>query len=66
LVTGPAELKVRLSFTRDDKIVGKARVTDENRTMSVENRLRFPISIMDTFKRCTPISFTPDLDDPIA
>ena len=65
-ISGPAELAVRLSFTRDGKIVGKARITDENRTMSVENRLRFPISVMDTFKRRTPISFTPDLDDPIA
>ena len=65
-ISGPAELTVRLSFTRDGKILGKARVTYENKTIPVENRLRFRIAVMDAFKRCTPISFSPDLGDAVA
>jgi len=62
----PLELTVRLSFTRDGKILGKARVTYENKTVPVENRLRFRIAVMDTFKRCTPFSFSPGLGDAVA
>ena len=53
-ISDPLELAVRLSFTRDGKILGKARVTYENKTVPVENRLRFRIIVMNTFKRCTP------------
>jgi hypothetical protein len=65
-VSGPAEITVRLSFTRDGKILGKARVTYENKTAPVENRLRFRIAVMNAFKRCTPFSFRPDLGDAVA
>jgi hypothetical protein len=65
-ISGPAEITVRLSFTRDGKILGKARVTYENKTVSVENRLRFRIAVMNAFKRCTPFSFRPDLGDAVA
>jgi hypothetical protein len=65
-ISGPAELAVRLSFTRDGKILGKARVTYENKTVPDENRLRFRIAVMDTFKRCSPFSFSPDLGDAVA
>ncbi|MGB8106862.1 MAG: hypothetical protein WCF47_21565, partial [Pseudolabrys sp.] len=65
-ISGPAELTVRLSFTRDGKILGKARVTYENNTIPVENRLRFRIAVMDAFRRCTPISLSPDLGDAVA
>jgi len=62
----PAELAVRLSFTRDGKILGKARVTYENKTVSVGTRLRFRMAVMNTFERCTPFSFSPDLGDAVA
>jgi hypothetical protein len=65
-ISGSSELTVRLSFTRDGKILGKARVTYENRTIPVENRLRFRIAVMDTIRRCTPFSFSPDLGEAIA
>ena len=65
-ISGPTELTVRLSFTRDGKILGKARVTYENKTVPVENRLRFRIAVMNAFKRCTPFSFRPDLGDAVA
>ena len=65
-ISGPAELAVRLSFTRDGKILGKARVTYENKTVSIENRLRFRIAVMNTFRRCTPFSFSPGLGDAVA
>jgi hypothetical protein len=65
-ISGPAELTVRLSFTRDGKILGKAHVTYENKTVPVENRLRFRIAVMNAFKRCTPFSFRPDLGDAVA
>ena len=65
-ISGPAELTVRLSFTRDGKILGKARVTYEDKTVPVENRLRFRIAVMNTFKQCTPFSFSPDLGDAVA
>jgi hypothetical protein len=65
-ISDPLELAVRLSFTRDGKILGKARVTYENKTVSVENRLRFRIIVMNTFKRCTPFSFSPGLGDAVA
>jgi hypothetical protein len=65
-ISGPAEITVRLSFTRDGKILGKARVTYENKTVSVENRLRFRIAVMNAFKRCTPFSFRLDLGDAVA
>src|SRR5215469_2791114 len=65
-ISGPTDLAVRLSFTRDGKILGKARVTYENRTIPTENRLRFRIAVMDTLRRCTPLSFSPDLGDAVA
>ena len=65
-ISGPAELAVRLSFTRDGKIFGKARVTYENKTVSVESRLLYRIAVMNTLKRCTPFSFSPDLGNAIA
>ena len=65
-ISGPAELVVRLSFTRDGKILGKARVTYENKTVSVESRLRYRMAVIQTFKRCTPFSFSPDLGDAVA
>ena len=65
-ISGPADLGVRLSFTRDGKILGKARVTYENKTAAYENRLRFRVAVMDAFKRCTPLSFSPGLGDAVA
>ena len=65
-ISGPAELAVRLSFTRDGKILGKARVTYENKTVPFENRLRFRMAVMNTFERCTPFSFSPDLGEAVA
>ena len=65
-ISGPAELVVRLSFTRDGKILGKAHVTYENKTVSVESRLRYRMAVIQTFKRCTPFSFSSDLGDAVA
>jgi hypothetical protein len=65
-ISGPADLTVRLSFTRDGRIFGKAHVTYENRTVSVERRLIYRIAVMETFRRCTPLAFSPDLGDAIA
>ena len=65
-ITDPLELTVRLSFTNDGKILGKARVTYESKAVPVENRLRLRIAVMDTFKRCTPFSFSPGLGDAVA
>ena len=65
-ISGPAELAVRLSFTRDGKILGKARITYENKTVPLENRVRFRVAVMNTFKLCTPFSFSPDLGDAVA
>jgi hypothetical protein len=65
-ISDPLELAVRLSFTRDGKMLGKARFTYENKTVPVENRLRFRILVMDAFKRCTPSPFSPGLGDAVA
>jgi len=65
-ISDPVELTVRISFTRDGKILGKARVTYENRIVPLEERFRFRIAVMNTFKRCTPFSFSPDLGDAVA
>jgi hypothetical protein len=65
-ISGPEALGVRLSFTRDGKILGKARVTYESKTATDENRLRFRVAVMNAFKRCTPLSFSPGLGDAVA
>ena len=65
-ISGPAELVVRLSFTRDGKILGKARVTYENKTVSAESRFRYRRAVIQTFKQCTPFSFSPALGDAVA
>src|SRR5262249_5972882 len=65
-ISGPVELTVRLSFTRDGKILGKARITYENKAIPIETRLRFRIAVMDAFRRCTPIAFSSDLGDAVA
>jgi len=65
-VSGPAELVVRMSFTRDGNILGKARVTYENKSVPPERRLLYRVAVMQTFKRCTPFSFSPQLGDAIA
>jgi hypothetical protein len=65
-VSGPAELVVRLSFTRDGKILGKAHVTYENRTVSDEDRLLYRTAVIEAFERCTPFPFSSTLGDAIA
>ena len=53
----PAELAVRLSFTRDGKILGKARVRNtmtKTKLFPWEPVLRFRIAVMNTFEHCTP------------
>jgi hypothetical protein len=65
-ISDPVDLTVRISFTRDGKIFGNARVTYENRSISAEERLLVRIAVMNTFKRCTPFSFSPDLGDAVA
>ena len=65
-IPGPAELTVRLSFTRDGKILGKARVTFENKMSSVANVLLYRMAVVEAFKLCTPFPFSPDLGDAIA
>ena len=54
-ISGPAELVVRLSFTRDGKILGKAHLTYESKAVSVETRLLYRFAVMEAFKRCTPL-----------
>lgn len=65
-IVGPAELVVRLSFTKDGKILGKARVTYEATTMSAQGRLLYRSAVIDAFKRCAPFLFSPGLGDAIA
>lgn len=65
-ISDPAELVVRLSFSRDGKILGKAHVTYENRAVSTENRFLYRLAVLNTFRRCIPFSFSPDLGDAIA
>lgn len=65
-ISGPAELVVRLSFTRDGKILGKAHVTYEAKTVSAQNRLLYRMAVINAFKQCTPFLFSPDLGDAIA
>ena len=65
-ISGPADLVVRLSFTRDGKILGKAHITYENKAVSVETRLLYRFAAMEAFKRCTPLPLSPDLGEAIA
>jgi len=65
-ISGPAELVVRLSFTRDGKIFGKAHITYENKAASSETRLLYRFAAMEAFKRCTPLPLSPDLGEAIA
>jgi hypothetical protein len=65
-ISGPADLVVRLSFTRDGKILGKAHITYENKAVPVETRLLYRFAAMEAFKRCTPLALSPDLGEAIA
>ena len=65
-ISGPAELVVRLSFTRDGRIFGKAHITYENKAASSETRLLYRFAAMEAFKRCTPLPLSPDLGEAIA
>jgi len=65
-ISGPAELVVRLSFTRDGKILGKAHITYENKAASAETRLLYRFAAMEAFKRCTPLPLSRDLGEAIA
>lgn len=65
-ISGPADLVVRLSFTRDGKILGKAHITYENKAVSIETRLLYRFAAMEAFKRCTPLPLSLDLGEAIA
>jgi hypothetical protein len=59
------ELTVRLSFKRNGEIFG-ARVTDQSRDASDDERFAYYRALVASIKRCSPLPLTPALGEAIA